>query len=423
MENVFDNEIDFVKDMERYRKSRWGYIAKIYSKEEEKEVYKDVAKLVSNKYGHISNYDEIVNDLSQRGNIYTMDITTDRAKGFYEISTGNVALPHFINRISTISMHEFVHKKGFEIADDSFKNMSVIFDEAGTEIVSAKSLSDEEKRDFIFKGVWARFPEKVTDNFLMVCLVGQLNEAVGGENLEKSILKGHDFFKEAIIDKYGEATYVFLKENIEDLANEERKYWGIYRYISDEERRIRESDMKKRISKIQDCILEAEFDKRLESVKTLEDGRAFLEGLKRFGLGRVRVKTSSDSFEDPGFLNIFNRYKEKVEAITGKIKISYDESEWERLYEEKKDIEEVSDDEKKVVRDLSITFYKQHKPKTSFSKFWNNLFKKQEYLPENLENKKSDMLSAYQTSVNYNSNTIKSKSESKKRNNNSLEEK
>lgn len=424
MENVFDNEIDFVEDMERYRKNKWGYIAKIYSKEEEKEVYNDVAKLISAKYGYISSYDEIVNDLAQRGKIYTMDITTDRVRAFYEIRTGNVALPHFINRISTISMHEFVHKKGFEISDESFKNMSVIFNEAGTEIVSAKSLSDEEKRDFIFKGVWAKFPEKVTDNFLAVCLVSQLNDAVGGETLERSILKGTDFFKQAIIDKYGEATYVFLKENMEDLSREEAKYWGIYRYISDEERAIREEDMKKRIYTIQDCILEAEFDKRLEEVKTLKDGKKFLEDLKKFGLGRVRIKKQNDTFEDPGFEDIFNRYKEKLEASLGKLNVSYDESEWEKTYQEKEDIEEITDDEKKIIRDMSIAFYKQHKPKNSFSRFWNNIFNKQTYLGTGIDNKKVDKLADYRVDINYNVIQDKSLNETKKsRRKSSIEEK
>lgn len=388
MENVSNNEESIEQLAKRYKKMRWGYIAKAYSQNEEEETYKEIANIISDKYGHIVSFDEIVERLSKRGHIYTMDIC-GKKDGFYEFKTGNVGLSHFLNRITTVSLHEFIHKIGFESGETSFKEMSIVFNEAGTDLVDAKSLSDKEKREFIFHKVWGKVPEKVNDNVLNICLTNQLNEAVGGESLENSILKGKDFFKTAIIDKYGEASYVFLKENIEDLSRYENKYWSDYSYLTDEAKLEKEDELKKRIFLIQDYILEIEFDRRLEEVNSLESAKKFLNDLNEFGLNRVKIKQYTEDgrevFVDPGFKEHFEKYKQNLEMQYGTTGIIYDESVWEKLYEEKETENEISDEEKVAIRDLSIIFKKAHSNKNLISKIFGNKTKKQPALPESLD--------------------------------------
>ena len=400
MESFDNKEKNLVEDIIRYKKIKWGYIAKVYSKEEEEEIYREATTLIYNRYGHIRNYDSIFETLTNRGNIYTMDITRNRNKAFYDKITGNVGLPHFLNRITSSSMHEFVHKIGFEVADESFKNMNLVFNEAGTEIVGARSLSNQEGRNFIFKSVWAKFPEKVDDSFLNVCLTNQLNEALGGEYLERSILTGRDLFKKRIIEKYGEPRYVFLSENMKDLSREERRYWAIYQYLTEEQRTIREEKMKEKIFLIQDCILESEFEKRFENIDSLDNGKTFLNDLKEFGKNRVKIKKSDDTFEDPGFKDLFEKYKKQIETKYGKTDIFYDESEWEKCYEEIEDIQEVTDDEKRTILDMSIMFNKNHRSKSTLSRFLDSILKKQEVLPENFNNIKEDKTINFKHQIN-----------------------
>jgi hypothetical protein len=66
--------------------------------------------------------------------------------------------------------------------------MNPVFKEAGTEIVSAKSLDDKEGRLLIFNGVYGKAPIKSDSNILSIVLVNQINKALGGNTLEKSII-------------------------------------------------------------------------------------------------------------------------------------------------------------------------------------------------------------------------------------------
>lgn len=375
MENYLIGE-DVVQDAKRYKKMKWGYLAKAYSKDEENVFYKEISKNIFKKYGDLISEKEAFEILSKRGKIYTID--PKNIKGFYELKTGNIGIPHFLNRITTTLLHECVHKIGFEKNDVSFRNMSPVFKEAGTELVTSRTMDDKEGKEFLFGNVWSKLPCKVDDSFLSVCIVNQLNEAVGDNLLEKSILQGKDFFKPAIIKKYGENKYVFLKEKLEDLVREEKRYWGMYSYYSDDEKSEEENKMFQEVKLLEDFILKAEFDDRINNVVDHKSGLDFLESLKSFGLNRSKTKEVDENgeivFSDDSFSKYFFDCKGMIENKFGKTNVNFDENEWQHLYENKETLNEVSDEEKREVLNQSIMFQKTYISNSIISKIKNKLF-------------------------------------------------
>lgn len=375
----------------RYRKKGYGDIAKFYSIQEEQEVYKKGAQILSKKYGDIISKEEIYEILSRRGRIYTMKLNNRMA--FFEIKTANIGIPHFLDRFTETLLHELVHKLGFEECDESFKNMSQVFKEAGTEIVAGEALSNNTYgREVIFRKTFSKYPEKVDDSFLEVCLVNQINTAIGGKNLEKSILKGRDYFKPAIIEQWGEETYVFLKENIEDLSRMENKFWKDYEFFSEDERCSKEDELRKRIYLIQDTILESEFNKRFSKITSKSEADKFLKELLEFEENRVRIKETSDDekifFKDLSFIEYFNKYKNELQKKYGNIDLEFDESAWQKKYKNKKILNEVTEDEKTEVALMALEFRKKYKKRGAISQFFDKLFKKPQKLLEQQKDEK-----------------------------------
>ena len=403
---VIENEEKLEDIFKRYKKKKYGIISKIYSTNEESKVYQYAAEILYKKYGHIISKEKIFDVISKRGHIFTMILKNREA--FYEVKTGNIGIQHFLNKFTEGLLHEIVHKLGFEQADNSFKEMSTIFKEAGTEIVAAETLSNnEDGRELIFQDIWAKYPEKVDSNFLSVCIVNQINLAIGNENLEKSILKGKDYFKPAIIERWGESTYVFLKENIEDLSRIENRFWRDYEFLSEEERERITDDMKKRIDLIQNTILETEFDKRMSSIFSKTESKKFLKDLLTFEENRIRIKSDLSGkikFIDVGFEAYFNRCKENLETRFGILNILYNENSWQEKYKKKEILYEITDEEKKEIALLAIEFKRKYKKKSHFTKVIESIFgKKQEMLEENNStfNKRLEM---YKVDINFESN-------------------
>lgn len=366
----------------RYRKMNLGFVAKDYEQDEENKIYEEVTDLICKKYGNFIKRDEALSVLKSKGKIYTMDVK--KREGFYEYKTGNVGIPHFL-RLTPTLMHELVHKLGYLQADESFRQMSNVFKEAGTELVSATSLSDKECRILIFKGVYSKFHEKTESNYLNVNLVNQINQAIGGNTLEKSIVTGKDYFKQAIIDRWGEGCYVNLEKNIEDIAKEEEKYWNLYEYISEDDKLEAESKLRKHIFSVQDTILKAEFDRRFEEVDSRDSAIEFLRSLKDFETNRIRVldEDSSDRlFKDPGFEEIYNKYKFQLEKKYDNINIIYFESEWKGNYPSKRFVDEVSDEEKRQILVLASEQKKRAKQENRLSNLFRRLFSKQRRLKD-----------------------------------------
>ncbi len=370
--SILENDLESV--IKRYKSLSLGYVAKGYTLDEETNIYKEAADLISKKYSDIIKKDDIVDVLSSKGKIFTMVIK--KREAFYEYRTGNIGISHFL-RLTTDLLHELVHKIGYLQKDETFENMSNVFKEAGTEYVSATSFNDNFARNLIFNGIYAKFPEKTDADFLMICLVNQINQAIGGKNLEKSILKGRDYFKQAIIDRWGEKYYINLEQNITDIAREEERYWLSYEYFSEDEKKNAEEKLKQHIFSVQDTILEAEFNKRFKDIRNKNDSITFLEELKSFELNRVRERrkvNGINKYIDDGFESIFSNYRNNLEAKYGALGINFDEDSWSKLFTQKKMETEVTDEEKREVYLLATDLKKRLKKRNPISRFFQNIF-------------------------------------------------
>jgi hypothetical protein len=360
----------------RYRALSLGDVAKGYTSVEEATIYSEVADLISARYGDIISKDEIEKVLASKGRIYTMVVKNRVA--FYEYRTGNIGIPHFL-RLTPTLCHELVHKIGYLSKDDTFTNMNPQFKEAGTEIVAATAQDENYGRILIFNGVYGKFPQKTDVDFLSIALVNQINQVLGGKKLEKSILKGHDYFKEEIIKRWGEEQYVYLSENIKDIARIEAEYWNEFNNLSDEQKTIYEMDLSHRIADFQDTIIDIEFGSRVNNVKSKEEAEKFLNDLIEFGYNRVRFyREDSDGNRelfDPNFMEIFNDFKEYLELDYGSMDVEYDESNWREKYPKKEIIKDVSDEELDEVYLLSRDVKKDIKASKGLAAFINKMFR------------------------------------------------
>lgn len=360
----------------RYRALFFGDVAKGYTDIEESIVYREVANLISAKYGDIISKEEIESILASKGKIFTMVVKNRVA--FYEYQTGNIGIPHFL-RLTTTLCHELVHKLGYLQKDSTFSDMNPVFKEAGTEFVSATSLDDKFGRILIFNGVYGKFPEKTDEEYLSIALVNQLNQALGGKSLERSILRGHDYFKEEIIKRWGNDYYVHFSENIKDIARIESEYWKEYRDLDEDEKATIETDLKHRIADFQDTIIDVEFGSRVQNVKTREEAESFLKELKEFGMNRIRYSRSSPEgkreYYDPNFVDIFEHFKQNLEVDFGNIDIQYDEFEWVKRFPKKEIIKEVSEQEADEVYLLARDIRKSIKASKGLAAFISKVFK------------------------------------------------
>lgn len=383
-------EEDIKAIAKRYRILSLGKIAKIYSLEEEVQIYEKVAELIFQRYGNIIERQDVIDILASMGHIFTM-VVKDR-EAFYEYKTGNIGISHYL-RLSKDLLHELVHKLGYLQEDESFKNMSNVFKEAGTEYVSATTLNSNFSRILIFDNVYAKFPEKTDADFLLVCLTNQINQAIGGQKLEQSILKGRDYFKQAIIDRWGEKYYINLEQNLVDLAREERKYWLSYEYFSEEEKENSESDIKKHIYSIQDTILQAEFNKRFEEIENAEAATTFLKELKEFETNRIRERElvdGEDKYVDHGFLDIFSNYKNSLEEKYGTLPVNFEEDEWSKKFIGRKTEEEVSEEEKREIYLMAIELQNKFRKENVMTRLLRNVFNSQSTLTKGSEEKTID---------------------------------
>lgn len=275
--------------------------------------------------------------------------------------------------------------------------MKPVFLETGAELVASSALSTKQGIAGVLPGFWGKFPEQAKTDLLGLSLTSQLNMLVGGENLEKSILYGKDYFKGAIIDKYGEENYVYLSEQINDISIQESDYLAQYLILGEEGvENLRTAIIDKAI-RIQDYMLELEFDKKMQSVDSLESGKKFLTELLEFGSNRLKKLYTNETqdgsenivFEDASLRKHFEDYKAVIESNFGKTNVDYAESNLVEL--PVNDVSgKISDDEQMEVEQMAMAFERISKNrlrqanKGKIASFVDKIFgKKQELLPPN----------------------------------------
>lgn len=299
------------------------------------------------------------------GNIVTVHFD-DKKQGIYDRKTGNIGINHFLNRITPTLTHECTHKIGYEVADDSFGFLNPVVREAGTELVSVRALSfGREGREIVEDGLAAKLPIMTSTDFLDVSLVSQLDYLLGNQELDRTILKGKDFFTPALVEKYGEEKTVYILELLNDISR-----------FSKNEKKF--NSLVQSVKEFQSCLLDMEFSKRLDSLTSLTEGIEFLEDLLKFGDERIKRREKEDSirYTDKEFEEYFKHCKEQIEKQFGKTEIEYFESEWERKYPFKPMLEDISNQEKNDILELSVKFSKVYRKNSLLNKILNKNRKK-----------------------------------------------
>lgn len=313
---------------EQYRINRIGYIACNYTKEQEEAVYLAASKILSSKYPNLATRDDIYETLNTKGNIYTIyKYKGDPKSGLLDNGKNcNVLIPYFLKRMTENLLHELTHKIGFIKADDSFLLMNREIRECGTELVASSALSVKDARYFVLPGIAGKYPEHANSGLLEFSLVNQLNTLVGNDKLEKSILQGHDYFKEAIIQKYGAAFYEEVASRISFIENQKMKFYDLYSSLGEDNKKVADmsKDLTNEVLEFQDDILRMELDSRFGKVSSAEEGKRFLEELNFFGRNRLQVQSPDGTFEDKRLEGIFNVYKAKIEQTYGTVEVNFE---------------------------------------------------------------------------------------------------
>ena len=344
----------------QYRYKKMGYIATGYVKEQEEAVYMAASKILANKYPDLIDANEAYNVLNSKGNIFTVcKYDGDRRNGVFEPKTGNILIPYLIRRMTENLLHEITHKEGFLKSDETFFQMNPDIRENGTEIVASESLSIKKTKKAVLPYVWGAYPEKASSELITYSLIKQLNLLAGGQTLEKTILQGHDYFKEKIEQRYGKEFYEYVSLTITSISQNKNKLYGLLKELGAENKNFLSlaNEFWKEIRLFEDTIVKKEFDLRMDSVNSLETGKSFLEELNEFGINRFQRYNNEGVLEDNELKNIFNDYKQQIEEEYGETGIEFVKADIENLPNIEFE-EEIDEEELNTIEQMAIEFEK-----------------------------------------------------------------
>lgn len=363
-----------LKEIEKdYFKSKNGNIIKTYTHEEENNYYSFICKKISERYPEIVNFQKIYDFIKDKGHIVT--IKSKGKEGFYDEKNDIIGIGHYLTKITTYLFHETVHKISNLFSKGKWKNnrLSNVYKEAGTEIITSNSLMSKMCKAWFNDSFVAICPNTVTSYYLETVFVNQLNQTVGNQELEKSILKGNDDFQDALEKKYGKKQAEELTKKIEDTCLNYFHYKKFLKILKpkDEEgykRRIVEG-----IESIQDIILHS-FDGKVNEVASSDDANKLLDELLEFSESRVRRVSEDGKIEDNRFKEYFYATKRKFKRMfpDGEFKQKFNPNDWVKKYSDYKEVEQISEEEKDKIRQEAIKRKKEYK-KERFQEFLEKL--------------------------------------------------
>ena len=315
-----------------FQKNNYGIIVQSYPFEYERLIYEKIANLISRKYPEVVDEADIINTLTSAGSIYTMKVSSTHGHGFYHMNSADIGVYSYLDRISEELLHEIIHKLGFLKFNPEFYDMDTIYREAGTELVTHKVLGTSECKECIVRGIWTKAYGSEQEYLLQTVLVNQINQIIGGESLEKSVLQGTNDFQKTMNSVFGEAYSRTLNKRIKEILGFEKEYWN--NYIKNGNDDVRERKIIKLIKVFQDDLLHTRFDSIFDLISDKSEAESVLNKLVEFSNYRVKTKTVEDGeilFRDEEFKEYFSGYKERLEKkFKTKFDVQYDEFQWEK---------------------------------------------------------------------------------------------
>ena len=371
-DKTIDNKYNEKELTVLYHKMGLGDIAQTYTREQEKPYYTFVCKKIENRYPNLVSAKELEELISNNGRIVSIGSVVKN--GFYDSRRNITAIGHYLNRISTYLVHEFVHKISFFMSKGKIENLPNVYKEAGTELVSTESTKTKDTVGYIFGNVWAKMPNTITDYYLEYSLVNQLNFLAGNEAMERTILCGENCFEDRLKEIFGEKGYQSITDVISRIAENFREYSVYHRINSKSKNEKLKESLLEDIDSVQTIILRKGFDDRISKVQNIEEANELLDSLLVFSDSRMRRKTQK-GFSDIEFHNYFKNVKQLLsQRFNGyEFEQKFDASDWKNRFTELKDIVQITSEEKDKLISEGKKKYKEYK-----GNFWSNLFGKKE---------------------------------------------
>ena len=313
-----------------YNRSGFGIIVQKYPIEFETLIYEKIAKLIVQRYPDFVDEVDIVNTLMSAGSIYTMKVSSLQGHGFYHLNSADIGIYAYLDRISDELLHEVIHKLGYLKFNPEFYDMDVMFREAGTEIVTNKVLGKKECKECIVRGAWVKSLGPDQEYLLQTALVNQINQAMGGESLEQSVLQGKNIFQAKMESVFGEEFSVELSKRVKELTAYEKEYWNNYTKRGNDS--DRENKLMKLFQRFQNDLMHKAFDEEINNADSVFAAKYVLNKLVEFSDFRIKrkvVEGDETFFRDDEFKKYFEKAKRKLEKrFDTKIDVDYDEDEW-----------------------------------------------------------------------------------------------
>ena len=327
-----------------YQKESCGIIVQKYPFEFETLIYEKIAKLIVQNYPDFSDEGDIINTLKSAGRIYTMKVNSLKGNGFYHLNTADIGVFVYLDRISEELLHEVIHKLGQLKFNPDFYDMDTFYKEAGTEIITNKILGKKECKECIVRGIWTKSYGPDQEYLVQTSLVNQINQIMGGNTLEKSILQGSNEFQRTMEASFGNKFALELSRRIKEIIAYMHEYWTNYTKNGNDGRR--EANLMRLVQEFQNDLMHKVFDDVFENVQDVSEAEAALQRLVDYSDYRFKRKVVKDDdilFTDDEFMQYLNESKSKLEKrFDTKFDIKYDEVDWSR----KHPIEYIAEDEK-----------------------------------------------------------------------------
>lgn len=359
-----------------------GEIVMSYPTSLERSVYEYVASLLEKKYPQYCDRKEIVDVLSSYGNIYTAKISKNMGSGVYHLTSSNILIYSFLNKLNESVVHEIIHKLGYLGFNDEFYKMPLILLEPGTELVANTILEKPVCKELLVGKLWGRSVGVESSYLIETVLVNQLNIACGNNTLERSIISGRNYIEPEIEKLIGRDKYLVLKAQMEDISRLEKQCWGNHR------NKKMEREVSSKVLSFQNDLLTEIFDLKMDKITTEKEAREMLQELMEFS--DYRVKSESLNYEDEFFVRYFNQKKRELEEkFNFSIEIEDLSKTWEARYPIiKPDKETLKRSEKEKIQIKEMAEKRQGR---RHKRFFKRLFSKKENveLPKALEQLKT----------------------------------
>jgi len=292
-----------------------------YPKNITRDYYMQIATVLSNRFGHIISYDEILERLNVRGNIYATKRNISKGDN-YNKDTQDINIKGFVKDVYCELFHECIHKiqQNVGISSKSSKMPTGLeqrngkgsgFDEGAAECIRYECLKDEGILvNCNYKMSGLRINQLGNQCYSVLCsIVRQMQKTIHSDSLFESALNSNSNFQDEFIKNFGEKLFIQLRENTDLMFKIDKNMGENEKVVNDKD----SLQIKTIFSSTQNILLENTFNKKFAVLRNSEDMLLFLKELQQFE--QYRGKIDKDTF----FSDYYNqKYSQIMQYFSNK---------------------------------------------------------------------------------------------------------